>query len=207
MQLGKDRGWRSTALSPRSKSALGGVVVGVVLSTLLVAAPLWLLGGAGHISTTGLGPAPLAALATLPDEPGRFDISTILVGDWTGEVCPDEGDPVSVHFEFSHNEDDTLDYELSLEGEVQTAGTLGTGSCDIDGQDIVFHEFLAILGDCDEPCGVDRLYQGHFDEGALFGSYSDAVNNEDCLSCVGGGTWWLEPYTESSEGQEAAVDI
>ena len=207
MQLGRARGWRSTALSPRLKSALGGVVVGAVLSLLLVAAPLWLLGGAGSNDTTRSDSAPLAALATLPAEPAHFDISNILAGEWSGEVCPDDGEPISVHFEFVHN-DDAVEYTLSLDGEVQTAaGTLRTGSCVIEGEDIAFHAFLAILSECDEACGVDRFYEGHFEEGTLVGSYSDAVRSDDCLSCVGGGTWWLEPDDGLAQGREVGDDV
>ena len=73
------------------------------------------------------------------------------------------------------------------------AGVMGSGACDVDGEDIVIHSFLAILNECDEACGVDRLYHGHFEDGTLVGDYRDEVGDEACLSCVEGGTWWLAP--------------
>lgn len=193
MRIGRSRGWRTTVLSPRLRSALGGVLVGATLSLLLVAMPLWFLGSGGADRPVDTGAPPLAALATLPSDPGVFDISSILVGDWVGELCPDQGEPVAVHFEFVHDEDDSVLYSLSLGGELHSTGILSSGACDVAGEDIAFHAFLAILSDCDEACGVDRLYEGHFDEGVLVGSYHDSVNSDTCLSCVGGGTWWLEP--------------
>lgn len=167
--------------------------MGAVLSLLLVAAPLWLFGSAGRSAAAGSGAVPLAALETLPAEPAQFDIGSIISGGWVGEMCPDEGEPIEVHLQFAHDEDDAVSFTLSLGGELTSAGVLGTGACDIDGEDIAFHTFLAILSDCDEACGVDRIYEGHFEEGAIVGSYSDEVAGEECLSCVGGGTWWLEP--------------
>ena len=180
-------------MSPRFRSALGGVFVGISLSLLLVAAPLWLLGGAGHSSLGEAGTAPLAALATIPGEPVQFDIADILDGSWAGEMCPDEGEPVAVYLEFAHREDTTIAYSLSLGGEMRSEEILTSGACDIDGEEIAFHTFLAILSECDEACGVDRFYEGHFDEGGLVGRYSDAAVGEKCSSCVGGGSWWLEP--------------
>jgi hypothetical protein len=129
----------------------------------------------------------------LPDEPAEFDISALLIGDWVGEVCPDDGEPVGVRFEFDRDAGDGVLYSLSFDGELHSAGVLGSGACEVDGEEVTFHAFLAILSDCDEACGVDRLYEGHFDEGALVGSYQDDVVDERCLSCVGGGTWWIEP--------------
>ncbi len=167
--------------------------MGAVLSLLLVATPLWLLGGSAGSTSPGAGVVPLAALATLPDEPAQFDIGSILEGGWVGEMCPNEGEPIEVHLEFSHGEDDAFSYALSVGGELSSEGVLGSGACDIDGEDIEFHAFLAILSDCDEACGVDRIYEGHFEDGAIVGDYNDAVAGEECLSCVGGGTWWLEP--------------
>ena len=185
--------WRMRMSSPRFRSALGGVFVGISLSLLLVAAPLWLFGGAGRSSLSAAGTAPLAALATMPDEPVQFDIADILDGSWAGEMCPDEGEPVAVYLEFAHREDNTIAYSLSLDGERRSEEILTSGACDVDGEEIAFHTFLAILSDCDEACGVDRFYEGHFDEGGLVGRYSDAAAGEKCLSCVGGGSWWLEP--------------
>jgi hypothetical protein len=169
------------------------MVAGATLSLLLIAAPLLFLAGPRHQPVSPSGVAPLAALATLPDEPTRFDISSILPGEWVGEVCPDDGAPVPVRFEFVRAADDSVSYSLSVGGQVVAADWLGSGTCDVDGEDIAFHGFLAVLSDCDEACGVDRLYEGHFDDGVLTGSYSDVVDNDDCLSCLGGGTWWLEP--------------
>ena len=191
MKLGNARGWRRTVLSPRSKTAMTGVLVGAGLSLVLIATPLWVLGGRSSEQRT-VG-APLAALATLPAEPAEFDISNILVGEWAGEVCPDEGEPVAVHFQFRHDSDDAIVYSLSVDGETPPGRVLGNGACDVDGENISFHAFLAILSECDEACGVDRFYEGHFDEGALVGSYQDDVVDEVCLSCVGGGSWWIKP--------------
>ncbi len=169
------------------------MLVGAALSLLLVAGPLWLLGGAAPNSDTAAGPVPLAALATLVSDPVQFDISGILGGDWVGEMCPDDGDPVPVHFEFVREGDDSVSYSLSVDGQVQLDGVIGSGLCQVDGEEIDFHAFLAILSDCKEACGVDRHYEGHFEDGALVGNYNDVVVDEDCSSCVGGGTWWLEP--------------
>ncbi|MCP4306508.1 MAG: hypothetical protein GY788_16900 [bacterium] len=193
------QGWRCTALSPRCKSALCGALAGAVLSLVLVAGPLWLIGG-GRTAASGVGgAAPLAALSTVPAESSQFDISGLLVGDWIGEMCDDEGEPVPIRFEFVHDQSDDVYYSLSLDGVIHSQGTLGNGACEVEGEDVAFHTFLAILNDCDDACGVDRVYEGHFEEGALAGSYTDAVMDEACASCVGGGTWWLEPaaVTES----------
>ncbi len=127
----------------------------------------------------------------MPAESPQFDISDLLDGDWAGEMCDDTGESVAMHFEFAHDQDDQVYYSLTLDGAVHSEGMLGSGACDVNGEDIAFHAFLAVLSDCDGACGVDRTYEGHFEDGALVGSYSDAVNDEVCRSCVGGGTWWL----------------
>jgi len=137
----------------------------------------------------------LAALSTTPAESSHFDISNLLVGDWAGEMCPDNGEPVGVHFEFLHDQDDEVYYSVTIDGTIHSTGVLGRGACDVDGEEVVFHEFLAMLSDCDEACGVDRAYEGQFEEGALVGSYTDVADDERCRSCVDGGTWWLEPVT------------
>ncbi len=193
MRPRRSRGWRTTLLSPRARSAVTGLLVGAIASLMLIALPLWALGGPSRNPSPQIGPVPLAALSTLPAEPAQFDISGILLGDWVGEVCPDDGEPVAVHFEFSRDEHDEVAYSLSIDGDLHSTGILGDGRCDVEGEDIAFHAFLAILNDCDEACGVDRLYQGHFEDGTLVGSYDDIVGSDDCLSCVGHGTWWLEP--------------
>ncbi len=167
MKSGLRRGWRCTVLSPRCKTGLCGALFGAGLSFALVAAPLLLLGGgSGIVSVT---PIPLSALSTIPAESSQFDIAGLLVGDWVGEICPDEGEPVAVRFEFIHDQDDVVYYSLTTNGLVMSHGMSGSGACDVDGEDLVFHAFLAILSDCDEACGVDRAYEGHFDEGALVG--------------------------------------
>lgn len=197
--------WRfhCTALSPKRRAALRGFAVGAGLSLVLIAAPLWLVSGAtgGSDGRPGGELAPLAALSTTPATPAQFDISAILAGQWSGEMCPDDGKPIPVTFEFTSSDVGDIAYSLSVGGEFHSAGIVGRGACDVSGEDIAFHSFLAILNDCDEACGVDRLYQGHFDSGNLVGSYSDQVDTELCVSCVGGGTWWLAPEpVETAEG-------
>jgi hypothetical protein len=167
--------------------------VGVGVSLLLVAAPLWLVGGATGVPTEAINPIPLAALSTMPAASPQFDISAILQGEWSGEMCPDHGDPVPVVFEFLRNEVGDISYSLTVGGEFRSQGIVGSGVCDVSGEDIAFHSFLAILNDCDEACGVDRAYEGHFEDGVLVGRYADEVMDELCASCVGGGSWWLEP--------------
>ena len=108
-------------------------------------------------------------------------------------MCPDQGEPIPVAFEFSHADSGEITYALSVAGDFHSEGILSSGACEVEGEDVAFHAFLAILNDCDEACGVDRLWDGHFDEGSLVGVYSDSVSDETCLSCVGGGTWWLAP--------------
>lgn len=190
MRTRNPRGWRRTFISPRQKSAIQGVLVGAGMILLLVATPLWFLGGSRSESSLA---APLAALATLPSEAAPFDISALLVGDWVGEVCPDGGTPIGVHLSFDGISDDTVLYSLSFDGGEQPVAVVGNGACDVDGEEVSFHAFLALLGECDEACGVDRLYEGHFDNGALVGSYSDEIVDPDCRSCRGHGTWWIEP--------------
>lgn len=184
-------------LSPRRRSATCGFLVGVLLSAILIAAPLWLLGG-GPTTTTlrpGTDATALAALTTEPLVSPQFDISALLVGEWVGEICPRDGRPIPVTFDFAHDSGGDITYALSAGGEFHSAGLVANGACDVDGENIAFHSFLAILNECDEACGVDRLYLGHFEEGSLVGDYSDKVGDEACLSCVGGGTWWLEPVS------------
>lgn len=132
----------------------------------------------------------------MPAESSQFDISGLLVGDWVGQMCPEAGEPIAVHFEFVRDGTDGVHYSLTVDGRTHSEGNLGSGACDVDGEDLAFHTFLAILNDCDDACGVDRLYQGHFDDGALVGSYTDEVMDQECRSCVGGGTWWLEPVDD-----------
>ncbi len=182
-------------LSPRRRSAVCGFLVGAVLSLVLIAAPLWLVGG-GPTSTTlrpGIDATALAALSTEPLASPQFDISALLVGRWSGELCPNDGQPIPVTLDFTHGADGEVAYALEIGGEFNSAGLVGRGACDVDGENIVFHSFLAILNECDEACGVDRLYHGHFEDGSLVGDYRDEVGDETCLSCVGGGTWWLAP--------------
>ncbi|MDJ0665524.1 MAG: hypothetical protein QNJ75_13310 [Acidimicrobiia bacterium] len=186
-------GWRVAALSPRLRSALGGILVGATLSLLLVALPLLMLSTASPEPASDVETEPLAALSSLPAEPARFDISAILTGEWVGEVCPDRGEPIPVSFEFATDEDSSLRYSMLLNGKVQPPGILGGGTCDVDGEAVTFHAFLAILTDCDVVCAVDRLYEGHFEQGGLVGSYHESVGNEDCLPCIGRGSWWLRP--------------
>lgn len=69
------------------------------------------------------------------------------------------------------------------------------GSCDVNGHYIAFHEFLVVLNDCDEACGVDRAFEGHFDDGVLTGDFRDEVHDEASTSCVRRGTWWLSRGT------------
>ena len=153
-----------------------------------------LIGGGGNsVAPDGGGVAPLAALSMMPAESPQFDISGLLVGDWAGEMCDHDGVPVPVRFEFNHDQNDDVFYSLTVDGAIQSEGILGSGACDVDGEDVAFHAFLALLNDCDDACGVDRAYEGHFEDGALVGSYADAVIDEACSSSVGGGTWWLEP--------------
>ena len=187
------RGWRCTLLAPKWRTAMCGFLVGATLSLMLVAAPLWLIGAGPTTTVVPAGSPPLAALSTPPPVSPQFDISSILVGEWSGEMCPDEGEPIPVVFDFNYNEMGEVTYSLTVAGEFHGAGLLGAGACDVDGENIAFHAFLAILNDCDEACGVDRLWDGHFDQGTLVGVYRDTVADEDCLSCVGGGTWWLTP--------------
>lgn len=187
------RGWRCTALSPKCRTGLCGFAVGAGLSLVLVAAPLWLIGGGPTTTSLPGGASPLAALATAPEASPQFDISSLLVGEWSGEMCPDEGEPIPVTFDFSQADGGEITYALSVADDFHSDGILGSGACDVEGEDVTFHAFLALLNDCDEACGVDRLWDGHFDQGTLVGVYSDSVNDETCLSCVGGGTWWLAP--------------
>lgn len=193
MTVRRRQGRRCTAFSPRCKSGLCGALAGAVLILVLVALPLWLVGGGRTVATDSGGAIPLAALSTMPAESSQFDISGLLVGDWAGEMCDDEGEPVPIRFEFDHDQNDDVYYSLSVDGVINSEGILGTGACEVDGEEVAFHAFLAILNDCDDACGVDRAYEGRFEEGALVGSYTDAVKDKACLSCVGGGTWWLEP--------------
>jgi hypothetical protein len=182
-------------LSPRRRSAICGFLVGALLSLVLIAAPLWLV-GSGPTPTTlrpGTDATALAALSTEPLASPQFDISPLLIGEWAGEICPDDGQPIPVTFDFAHESSGDVTYALTIDGDFQSAGLVANGACDVDGENIVFHSFLAILNECDEACGVDRLYRGHFEEGALVGDYRDVVGDEACLSCVGGGTWWLAP--------------
>ena len=194
MRVSWRRGWRCTVVSPRCKTGLCGFAAGAGISLLLVAAPLWLVGGDGGRgeAASGAGVTPLVALSTTPAESPQFDISNLMVGEWVGEMCPDDGIPVAIRFEFSHEADEVA-YSLVGVGAIQSEGILGSGTCDVDGEEVSFHAFLAILSSCDEACGVDRLYEGHFDHGSLVGRYADEVVDEACRSCVGGGTWWLEP--------------
>jgi len=182
------------------------MLVGAVLSLLLVATPLLLLGGSGVDSNSMTEATPLAALATAPVEPGHFDISAVLVGGWVGEVCPDEGEPIEVRFEFSQTPDDSMVYALSVDGEVAT-GLVGTGKCDIDGENLEFHSFLAMLNDCGEACGIDRTYVGHFEDGALVGDYADAAAQEGCTDCVKRGTWWLVRDNGINEDLVSPLDV
>lgn len=185
--------WVCRPLTTKRRTALCGFAVGAVLSLLLVAAPLWLMGGStGHAVDT-VGPAPLAVLSAAPAASPQFDISAILQGEWSGEMCPDRGDPVPVVFEFLRSDVGDISYSLSVGDEFRSQGIVGSGTCDVSGEDIAFHSFLAILNECDEACGVDRLYVGHFEDGVLVGRYADEVMDELCASCVGGGSWWLEP--------------
>lgn len=184
-------------LSPRRRAAVCGFFVGAALSLVLIAAPLWFIRG-GPTSTTlraGTDATALAALSTEPVVPPQFDITALLVGEWTGEICPDDGQPVPVTFDFVHGADGDVTYSLTIGGELSSAGVIGHGACDVAGEDIVIHSFLAILNECHEACGVDRMYHGHFEDGSLVGDYRDEVGDETCLSCVGGGTWWLAPDT------------
>jgi hypothetical protein len=178
-------------ISPRGQSALCGFLVGAVMSLVLIALPLWLAGGAP--ATSAAGAVPLAALSTPPPLSPQFDISAILVGEWSGEMCPDNGDPIPVTFEFIPNDHGGINYSLLAAGDFRTGEIIGSGACDVDGEELAFHTFLAILNDCDEACGVDRAYVGHFEDGALVGRYDDAVADELCSSCFGGGSWWLTP--------------
>jgi hypothetical protein len=187
--------WGRTPFSPKRRTAICGFVVGASLSLALVAVPLWLVGGSsgGTSLPTGVGPAPLGALSTLPAASSDFDISAILVGDWSGEMCPDEGDPVPVRFEFMSDDAGEIAYSLSVGGDFHSEGIVGSGACDVAGEEIAFHAFLALLNECEAACGVDRIYEGHFEQGSLVGTYADVADEELCASCVGGGSWWLEP--------------
>lgn len=182
-------------LSPRRRSAICGFLVGALLSLVLIAAPLWLV-GSGPTPTTlrpGTDATALAALSTEPAVSPHFDISPLLVGEWTGELCPSDGQPIPMAIDFTHDVGGDVIYSLSAGGELSSTGLVANGACDVDGENIMFHSFLAILNECDVACGVDRLYDGHFEEGNLVGNYRDEVGDEACLSCVGGGTWWLAP--------------
>lgn len=177
-------------MTPRRRTAFCSFVLGAAMSLVFVAIPLWVV-GSGEDSMVVTDATPLAALSTAPAVSPHFDISAILEGEWRGEVCPDEGPPLPVAFEFARGEDGAIAYSLTI-GD-QFADYLSSGACDVDGENIAFHSFLAILNECDEACGVDRLYWGHFEDGSLVGDYRDEVADEACLSCVGGGTWWLAP--------------
>jgi len=206
MRYVEARGRLRVALTPRRVAALRGMLVGAVLSLLLVATPLWLIGGSGSDSATVTEVTPLAALATAPVEPAHFDISAVLVGGWVGEVCPDEGEPIEVHFEFTQTSDDSMVYALSVDGEVAT-GVVGTGQCDVDGENLEFHSFLAMLNDCGEACGIDRTYVGHFEDGTLVGDYADAAAQEGCTDCVKRGTWWLVREDGINEDLVSPIDV
>ena len=182
-------------LSPRRRSAIYGFLVGALLSLVLIAAPLWLV-GSGPTPTTlrpGTDATALAALSTEPAVSPQFDISPLLVGEWTGEICPNDGQPIPITVDFANDAGGSVTYSLSAGGDLLSAGLIAHGACDVDGENIAFHSFLAILNECDEACGVDRLYHGYFEDGSLVGAYRDEVGDEACLSCVGGGTWWLTP--------------
>ena len=182
-------------LSPRRRSAICGFLVGALLSLVLVATPLWFV-GSGPTSITlrpGTDATALAALSTEPAVSPRFDISPLLVGEWTGELCPNDGQPIPFAIAFTHDAGGDVGYLLTAGGESLSTGLMAHGACDVDGENIVFHSFLAILNECAEACGIDRLYHGQFEEGSLVGNYRDEVGDEACLSCVGGGTWWLTP--------------
>jgi hypothetical protein len=186
-------------LSPRRRGAICGFLVGAALSLVLIAAPLWLIKG-GPTTTTlrpGIDATALAALSTEPAASTQFDITALLIGEWTGEICPNDGEPIAVTFDFAHGAQGDVTYSLTIGEGLPSAGVIGHGACDVEGEYIAFHSFLAILNECDEACGVDRLYYGHFEDGSLVGDYRDEVGDEACLSCVGGGTWWLAP--ESSD--------
>ena len=81
MRYQEARGRLRIAFTPRRKTALGGMLVGAVLSLLLVATPLLLLGGSGVDSNSMTEATPLAALATAPIEPGHFDISAVILDE------------------------------------------------------------------------------------------------------------------------------
>lgn len=186
------RGSGYALLSPRRRIALRGFAIGAVLSLLLVATPLWIVGsGSGDESYAEA--VPLAALSTAPAASPQFDISAILDGEWVGEMCPDGGVPVPITFEFVVDDAGEIEYSLSVGGSFRAQGIAGSGACDVAGEDIALHAFLAILNDCDEACGVERVYEGHFDDGSLVGRYSDEADDELCASCVGGGSWWIAP--------------
>jgi hypothetical protein len=170
-------------------------MVGALLSLVLIAAPLWLV-GSGPTPTTlrpGTDATALAALSTEPALSPQFDISPLLEGEWNGELCPNDGQPIPIAIDFTQDSGGDITYSLSAGGELLSAGLVANGACDVNGESIAFHSFLAILNECDEACGVDRLYLGRFEEGSLVGNYRDEVGDEACLSCVGGGTWWLAP--------------
>lgn len=193
MRLRLRRGWRRTTVSPRCRTGICGFLLGASLSLLLVAVPLLAIGGGG--STDGdfaVEPTPLAALGTMPAKSPQFDISALLIGEWTGEVCPDTSDPIPVGLEFTRNAVGEVSYSLAVDSGTALEGIVGDGACDVDGEDLVFHAFLARLNECDDACGVDRMYAGRFEDGFLVGVYSDSANSALCASCVGGGTWWLE---------------
>jgi hypothetical protein len=187
--------WGCTPLSPRRRTAICGFVIGASLSLLLVAAPLWLVGGSTAETglPAGVGTAPLAALSTMPAASPQFDISAVLVGAWSGEMCPDDGDPVPVSLDFISDDAGDIAYSLSVGGNFHSAGIVGNGACHVAGEEIAFHAFLAILNECDQACGVDRIYEGRFEEGSLVGTYSDRADDELCAECVGSGSWWVMP--------------
>jgi hypothetical protein len=145
---------------------------------------------------TAVEPTPLAALGTMPSKSPQFDIFALLIGEWTGEMCPDTGDPIPVEFEFSHDAVGEVSYSLVVDNGASLDGIIENGACAVDGEDLVFHAFLARLNECDDACGVDRMYAGRFEDGSLVGSYSDSADNALCASCVGGGTSWLEPMAD-----------
>lgn len=191
------RGWRQTALSPRCRTGVCGFLLGASLSLLLVAVPLLAMGGGGSTGEIAVEPTPLAAIGTMPAKSTQFDISALLDGEWIGEMCPDIGDPIPVKFEFSHDAVGDVSYSLVVGNGTSLDGIIGNGACDVDGEDLVFHAFLARLNECDDACGVDRMYAGSFEDGSLVGVYSDSTEDALCASCVGGGTWWLEPAADS----------
>lgn len=178
--------YRGSVLRTRRRVALRSFVAGAALCLALVAAPLWLMDSGVQPVVTA---QPLLSLSTAPAQPSQFNVGDILAGDWVGEMCPDGGVPVPIQLSFSNSASQGMVYTLQSD----MGNALGSGKCEVEGQRVAFHTFLAILSDCDEACGVDRSYTGQFEDGYLVGEYSDDSWGERCGSCVGGGTWWLEP--------------